>query len=88
MNQRINRNILECKDTLSAGNQERLQRINRNILECKVGSKAIAFVGTSVLIETYWNVKNLQPLSGPSGRSINRNILECKDVSENREVII
>ena len=54
--------------------------INRNILECKEESPTFAELGTSVLIETYWNVKEHGHITSRSGCSgINRNILECKD---------
>ena len=33
---------------------------------------------SSVLIETYWNVKRLELVAFPLTTSINRNILECK----------
>ena len=33
--------------------------INRNILECKAGRVTESIISSSVLIETYWNVKNV-----------------------------
>ena len=75
----INRNILECKWTCSAGMGEDADCINRNILECK----CIWFAGLmqlhGVLIETYWNVNEEKyKLLDDDEASINRNILECK----------
>ena len=55
----INRNILECKVRISFFNGITSHLgINRNILECK-GSRRDRrrFGWTTVLIETYWNVK-------------------------------
>ena len=75
----INRNILECKGlnpVLSAGGSG---GINRNILECKVKTNRYEVTIYSVLIETYWNVKDRRTRrSERTRRSINRNILECK----------
>ena len=57
----INRNILECKGRkLSAGYRGELG-INRNILECKGKSETSHRFPSSVLIETYWNVKKYTP---------------------------
>ena len=75
----INRNILECKGlnpVLSAGGSG---GINRNILECKVKTNRYEVTIYSVLIETYWNVKNFKLFfTHFSTVRINRNILECK----------
>ena len=47
--QRINRNIVECKDTFDAGFVEGWNRINRNIVECKDGiGQAIGSVTYSI----------------------------------------
>ena len=55
-------------------------RINRNIVECKESfNLIIVFSGTSVLIETSWNVKVSRFFIRSIGRiGINRNIVECK----------
>ena len=55
--QRINRNIVECKDTFDAGFVEGWNRINRNIVECKGRWQDAAIQMELVLIETLWNVK-------------------------------
>ena len=63
-------------EELIGGSEER--GINRNILECK-GMKYISkALYSTVLIETYWNVKfSCKPALFSLVR-INRNILECK----------
>ena len=54
---RINRTILECKDSIGIFKYNPFDRINRTILECKdVASRAVS-EQTDVLIEPYWNVK-------------------------------
>ena len=57
---RINRNIVECKEDFETGTLKNSISINRNIVECKdvYGSEDVEN-GTSVLIETLWNVKVL-----------------------------
>ena len=55
--------------------------INRNILECKETWHPCMNTQMAVLIETYWNVKELPRKNWKLSEScINRNILECKDV--------
>ena len=58
---RINRNIVECKDHSDAATPKPGDRINRNIVECKAdtGTADSADRG-SVLIETLWNVKYMK----------------------------
>ena len=75
----INRNILECKEMTSEQLYITRTGINRNILECKekfnIGFSILVFV----LIETYWNVKNVDTIKWmKAAGGINRNILECK----------
>ena len=41
---RINRNIVECKDSLVGQPQKRISSINRNIVECKVSISGDALV--------------------------------------------
>ena len=74
----INRNILECKDGRKYDNLSLYYRINRNILECKARYGTDVNAKTTVLIETYWNVKGIGKEYYDSHASINRNILECK----------
>ncbi len=75
----INRNILECKGQQIITQDAVIFRINRNILECKAAIGGNSSVIHSVLIETYWNVKNNPLYDKIKNRSsINRNILECK----------
>ena len=54
---RINRNILECKGIHWHRCYSRRSSINRNILECKVLMVVMCLRTNTVLIETYWNVK-------------------------------
>ena len=75
----INRNILECKEETEDPEETEKESINRNILECKVFcSNLFGRFRIIVLIETYWNVKKLQPYRSRVHNCINRNILECK----------
>ena len=55
--ERINRNILECKEFSDIYYLSSDSRINRNILECKERSSIRFALLYNVLIETYWNVK-------------------------------
>ena len=57
------------------------QGINRNILECKGSGRWKNFnFAFTVLIETYWNVKQgIRKVSSFLQVRINRNILECKE---------
>ena len=59
----INRNIVECKDTLTIMGRKDFLGINRNIVECK-GATAVTIhaVNHFVLIETLWNVKHCSPV--------------------------
>ena len=59
---RINRNIMECKDSFDSCLCISWQCINRNIMECK-GKNALITLRLSrlVLIETLWNVKTNSP---------------------------
>ena len=52
--------------------------INRNIVECKVSNASSVSGIQIVLIETSWNVKQINGHTLVSGNSINRNIVECK----------
>ena len=61
---RINRNIVECKDSCHHSRHDLRDGINRNIVECKVYLRSILPVTAIVLIETLWNVK-LNPVSIP-----------------------
>ena len=54
----INRNILECKVTRSRRTLVTTIGINRNILKCKGICDSSGSSPISVLIETYWNVKD------------------------------
>ena len=56
-NNRINRNIVECKGRYQSPGAYRIHRINRNIVECKAALKKQCFNPIYVLIETLWNVK-------------------------------
>ena len=47
-------------------------------MECKDEIQKQRSSGFPVLIETYWNVKVVEPPPTFVGISINRNILECK----------
>ena len=77
---RINRNIVECKDSRKHIPLHEPYRINRNIVECKVLSFQPDPSRSSVLIETLWNVKtNTLPAKPQVFTSINRNIVECKE---------
>ena len=60
----INRNILECKEVFRRLLFYPAACINRNILECKgnIVNKTIHTI--SVLIETYWNVKDYSKSTG------------------------
>ena len=69
-------------EELIGGSEER--GINRNILECKVNRRFYSSVWLLVLIETYWNVKNLADHCCRLPSRINRNILECKDALSTR----
>ena len=75
---RINRNILECKVQIFIRRRKNTNSINRNILECKGKSHLRCISRSSVLIETYWNVKRVRSHQSDHEASINRNILECK----------
>ena len=52
--------------------------INRNIVECKGKADENTIYALKVLIETSWNVKQINGHTLVSGNSINRNIVECK----------
>ena len=76
--QSINRNIVECKDSLPYAVRRDKEGINRNIVECK-GRWDYEFNGyLEVLIETSWNVKLYTTFYIVSIHRINRNIVECK----------
>ena len=55
---RINRNIMECKELFKWSLQFPDLRINRNIMECKDRWPDISSSFIAVLIETLWNVKD------------------------------
>ena len=75
----INRNILECKGHQCCVKWIKQYGINRNILECKDRYLHPDTEKYSVLIETYWNVKEyMRQIAEGAENSINRNILECK----------
>ena len=75
----INRNILECKLLPRSRWQILTEGINRNILECKYTFSILSVCSFMVLIETYWNVNQVEKeYIGEDGLRINRNILECK----------
>ncbi len=65
----INRNIVECKESIGIFNMVGYQcSINRNIVECKELYFRYACNSTTVLIETLWNVKmDQRPVYGRSG---------------------
>ena len=56
----INRNIVECKYSSHDGFTGLHIGINRNIVECKFRNASIPPATSSVLIETLWNVNNLE----------------------------
>ena len=56
---RINRNIVECKENYQVKNLIMRKSINRNIVECKVQRITVKTCIVSVLIETLWNVKQI-----------------------------
>ena len=58
---RINRNIVECKDSIRVLKYNPFDCINRNIVECKEESREIHSLQKMVLIETLWNVKKQKP---------------------------
>ncbi len=77
--ERINRNILECKFLPDCLLAPLFLRINRNILECKFIPFPVFCHHLAELIETYWNVNMamcVMHCHPPVG--INRNILEYK----------
>ena len=74
----INRNIVECKVQLFGVMQDVLIGINRNIVECKGITGRGWRSGSSVLIETSWNVKVVKLTNEDGLKGINRNIVECK----------
>ena len=78
--ERINRNIVECKGDPDVRYTTEENRINRNIVECKGGKEFWHFLNHRVLIETLWNVKSKAVFVCPAvAFGINRNIVECKD---------
>ena len=50
---------MECKDSSKSDPLTVNSRINRNILECKEERRYSNVLAFLVLIETYWNVKNI-----------------------------
>ena len=56
----INRNIMECKDSMSKLFETLNDSINRNIMECKAGWARMHMAIAAVLIETLWNVKTIR----------------------------
>ena len=57
-----------------------MRSINRNIVECKDRKLETLAQGSTVLIETLWNVKQRSTRGATDGGAgINRNIVECKD---------
>ena len=56
----INRNIVECKVVNPSEQVESDARINRNIVECKDSGKFKSIELKGVLIETLWNVKEME----------------------------
>ena len=77
---RINRNIVECKDTNKILHNVLAFRINRNIVECKDRANEESGDRRRVLIETLWNVKIKFAVICCAVSRINRNIVECKVV--------
>ena len=75
---RINRNIVECKDTNKIIHNVLAFRINRNIVECKDRANEESGDRRRVLIETLWNVKIKFAVICCAVSRINRNIVECK----------
>ena len=70
-----------------------MERINRNIVECKADRSTYLRKLAQVLIETQWNVKDVEKRLSGLRRSINRNIVECKGkslkvVTSNKFVLI
>ncbi len=68
--ERINRNIVECKDKHSSRKNKSPYRINRNIVECKGIKLRGAIYGITVLIETSWNVKEIIMICRKMQRSV------------------
>ena len=57
---RINRNIVECKLKSISPNMRTSSRINRNIVECKYTHNLYDNLHYLELIETLWNVNDIQ----------------------------
>ena len=55
---RINRNIVECKCLLMGLICSPKEGINRNIVECKLEMSFLPITFKRVLIETLWNVND------------------------------
>ena len=72
---------MECKVNDVAEVMATVNRINRNIVECKADILCPESTDFSVLIETLWNVKDVEAVGVYAiHNSINRNIVECKGV--------
>ena len=59
-NTRINRNIVECKLIIQCQQILTQTRINRNIVECKYTHNLYDNLHYLELIETLWNVNDIQ----------------------------
>ena len=77
---RINRNIVECKDSFSDCLLVPLLVLIETLWNVKMTCGAAMVFHLFVLIETLWNVKSCNNFFGFFLRAgINRNIVECKD---------
>ena len=77
--QRINRNILECKEEKSSIFKKLVLVLIETYWNVKEDVQLFMKRLRKVLIETYWNVKFYLDEVLPGDTCINRNILECKD---------
>ena len=70
---------MECKETAAENEAQIHSRFNRNIVECKVLKHMCLIHSVLVLIETLWNVKdiNISTINALVA-CFNRNIVECK----------
>ena len=79
--QRINRNIVECKDIAESNAKTDTASINRNIVECKESRKTRACNTSKGINRNIVECKEtVTPSSTQQTVRINRNIVECKDV--------
>ena len=78
----FNLNLLECKARTLLNVCIYRYSFNLNLLECKEYIPDCITYQVSVLISTYWNVKNdIDELRDPEWWGFNLNLLECKAVT-------